>query len=93
MKQPTTQKEAIRYHLEAYGHISSWIAIKEYGCTRLSQFILLLRKEGLRIDTLPTHRVNRFGNPVTYATYKLVEQKKISIFVGQSDVGNHNYLF
>ena len=73
MKQPTTQLEAVKNHLEYYGHLTSLEAIREYGCTRLSHYIYVLRKEGLRIDTLPTHSVNRFGNPVTFATYKLVD--------------------
>ncbi len=71
MKQPSTQLEAVKNHLEYYGHLTSLEAIREYGITRLSDKVYKLRKQGLKIDTLPTHRVNRFGNPVTYATYIL----------------------
>lgn len=69
----TTQLQAIRNHLNSFGHITSWMAIKEYGVTRLSQYIYLLRKEGFHIDSLDTHAINRFGNSVTFATYKLNE--------------------
>lgn len=68
-----TQLEAIREHLEKFGHITSWMAIKEYGVTRLSHYIYLLRKEGMDIDSLDTHAINRFGNAVTFATYKYQE--------------------
>lgn len=45
-------KDRILRHLEKYGSITSWEAIKEYGCTRLSQYIYLLRNEGyLVIDS------------------------------------------
>ena len=45
-------KDRILNHLEKYGSITSWEAIKEYGCTRLSQYIYLLRNEGyLVIDS------------------------------------------
>ena len=71
MKQSTTQLEQIRSHLNNYGVITSWGAIKEYGITRLSHYIYVLRKEGLKINTIPTHAVNRYGKPVTFATYSL----------------------
>ena len=36
--------DRILKHLDNYGSITSWEAIKEYGCTRLSQYILLAKK-------------------------------------------------
>ena len=35
-------KERILRHLMDYGTITSWEAIKEYNCTRLSHYIYLL---------------------------------------------------
>ena len=35
-----SQKEMILKHLQDYGTITTWEAIKEYGCTRLSDRIL-----------------------------------------------------
>ena len=76
MKKPKTQKEAIILHLEFYGHITSLVAIREYGITRLSHWIHVLRNEGWSIKTLDTKSKNRFGHTVVYATYKLIEQPK-----------------
>ena len=38
-------EERILNHLKDFGSITSWEAIKDYGCTRLSHYIWLLRKE------------------------------------------------
>jgi hypothetical protein len=66
-----TQKEAVLSHLKSFGKITSWEAIKEYGATRLSGIIYTLRKEGYEIISEDTTNKNRFGNPVTFSTYKL----------------------
>lgn len=42
-------KNLILNHLQKYGSITSIEAIKKYNCTRLSQYILLLRKDGYKI--------------------------------------------
>lgn len=43
------QLDQVRGHIKRYGRITSWDAIQDFRCTRLSQYILLLRKEGLKI--------------------------------------------
>ena len=43
-------REIILDHLQTYGSITSLEAIEKYKCTRLSQYILLLRKAGYKID-------------------------------------------
>ena len=43
-------KEIILNHLQSFGSITSLEAIEKYKCTRLSQYILLLRKDGYIID-------------------------------------------
>ena len=45
-----TQLQQVRTHLSLYGNINSWTAITKYRITRLSQYILLLRKDGLDIE-------------------------------------------
>lgn len=42
-------KKIILGHLQAHGSITSLEAIEKYKCTRLSQYILLLRKDGYKI--------------------------------------------
>ena len=48
--------DAILKHLQEYGNITSWEAIKEYGCTRLSAVIWTLRhKYNLAILVIEHH--------------------------------------
>ena len=42
-------KKIILKHLQEHGSITSLEAIEKYHCTRLSQYILLLRKDGYNI--------------------------------------------
>ncbi len=63
--------ELILKHLQDYGEITSWEAIKEYGCTRLSAVIYNLRKIYVIESELETS-INRYGKEVRYAKYKLI---------------------
>lgn len=65
-------KEIILEHLQTHGSITSLEAIQEYKCTRLAQYILLLRKDGyeIRNEDVPfIHSVT--GRKSTYARYWL----------------------
>ena len=65
-------KEIILDHLQQYGNITSLEAIELYRCTRLSQYILLLRKEGynIRNEEIPfIHSVT--GKKSAYVRYWL----------------------
>lgn len=66
-----TQKERILKHLQDFGSITSWEAIKEYGCTRLSAYIYLLRKDGYIIENESVTTKNRYGDAVTFAKYQI----------------------
>ena len=67
--QVKTQKDAIKWHLKNYGHITSWEAIKEYGATRLSDIIYKLKKDGFNIHTTDITVQTRFGRRTTIAKY------------------------
>ena len=54
-------KERILRHLRDYGTITSWEAIQEYGCTRLSHYIYLLKKDGHTITGVDEPFTNRYG--------------------------------
>lgn len=69
-------KDLILEHLKKYGSIDSMTAIKEYGNTRLSATIYLLRKDGYIIQNEPCFAVNRYGRKVQYVKYKLVGKKE-----------------
>ena len=62
-------EERILNHLKEYGSITSWDAIKEYGCTRLSHYIWLLRKQGYRITDTIIPTLNKYGEKTHYKKY------------------------
>lgn len=64
-------EDMILKHLQNFGSITSWEAIMEYGCTRLSQYIYLLRKEGYNIISESVTKKNRYDQSVTFSKYKL----------------------
>lgn len=70
MKQ--TQIIRIKQHLLTYGKITPLAALNMYGVYRLSAIIHVLRKEGMEINTLTKTSINRFGDTVRYADYRLL---------------------
>lgn len=70
-----SQKHYILNHLRRFGFINPLIALREYGCLRLSARIADLREEGYDISMERTRGVSMVtGNDVFYATYRLKEQ-------------------
>lgn len=69
MQKRISQRELIKKHLNKRGSITSWDAIKLYGCTRLSAKIYDLRNEGMKIRTEHVTKKNRYGYMVTFAKY------------------------
>ena len=58
----------ILQYLEDNKTITTWEAIKEFGCTRLSHYIWVLRKKyPIRDEWIYT--VNRYGDKVKYKIY------------------------
>lgn len=70
-----TMQDRILKHLNDHGSITSWEAIKEYGCTRLSQYILLAKKIGYAIDDEWIQFTNRYGEKSHYKRYFLKKEK------------------
>lgn len=64
-------EERILNHLIENGSITTWEAIKEYGCTRLSQYIYLLRNRHFPIVDKWEHSKNRYGEKVSFKKYIL----------------------
>ena len=65
-------KELILQHLQEHGSITSLEAIEKYHCTRLAQYIYLLRKEGYSItdeDVTFIHSIT--GRKGQYSRYIL----------------------
>jgi hypothetical protein len=64
-----SQLTAVMWHLKEFGSITSLEAIKEYGITRLAEYIRQMRQMGYSITTEDVTNKNRFGNSVTYGKY------------------------
>jgi hypothetical protein len=60
--QNKTQKAQIKEHLLEHKTLTTWEAFTEYHITRISEYIRLLREEGLKISTEWTEsNGKRFG--------------------------------
>lgn len=71
-EQRITQYDRILQHLQTHKNgLSQKQAINLYGAYRLSAIIYNLRNDGYNISTTFKSSKNRFGDPVTYAIYKL----------------------
>lgn len=69
--------KAILNHLEEFGNITSWEAIKEYGATRLSAIIYNLRhKYNLNIVNEMIDFTDRYGNKSSFAKYILKKENE-----------------
>jgi hypothetical protein len=74
MKQ--TQCERILRHLRDFGSITSLEAITEYGILRLASRINDLKGQGYNISASRGKGKNRYGEPTSFAVYRLVEEAK-----------------
>lgn len=66
-----TQNDRIMRHLREYGSITQLEAMQEYGIFRLASRISDLRKEGIKIKKETEKGKNRYGEPTSFARYKL----------------------
>lgn len=69
----TSQKLMVKDHLEKYGTITSVIAYKRYGITRLASIIKRLRNKGYEIDSIWRTEINRFGTKCRFVEYQLMK--------------------
>lgn len=70
----TGSKVRILEHFKKYGTLTSMEAFQTYGITRLAARISELREKGYDIRTVMVDSTNRYGEPVRYGLYKLVEK-------------------
>lgn len=69
-----TQKQVVLDHLREQGSITSLDAIKNYGITRLSDRVFVLRNEGYPIITKMITVKTRYGNE-EIAVYELQKEQ------------------
>lgn len=66
-----TQCERILQYIEENGSITSYDAIREFGCTRLASRICDLKRVGYEFEKTTEISKNRYGDPVHYTRYSL----------------------
>lgn len=66
-----TQNQMIEEHLRKHGSIEPMEALANYGCNRLAARIWDLRHKGIRIKTINTAVMNRYGRVINFAKYCL----------------------
>ena len=71
-----TQCERILRHLQDFGSIDPMTAIKEYGCMRLASRIADLKGMGINIVAERTKGKNRYEEPTSYCTYRLMKKEE-----------------
>jgi hypothetical protein len=71
-KEKLTQCDKILRHLKDYGTIDPMTALSEYGIMRLASRVSDLKKRGLFITREIKKGLNRYGEVVRYAEYKLI---------------------
>ena len=69
-----TQCERIIRHLNEFGTITSREAMTEYGIFRLASRISDLKKQGYKFDVTFKSEKNRYGEPTSFAVYRIKEQ-------------------
>lgn len=81
-----SQRYMIERHLLDYGKITSWEAFMEYGITRLSAVIYILRDCGYSIESKPKHTKNRYGNSTNFVEYILDKNSSIIEKYGYNEI-------
>ena len=73
-KPKTTKTNQVLNHLKEQGSIDSWTAIQQYGATRLSAIIFVLRRRGFDIISIPNSVLDRNNNVCNYTNYQLYKK-------------------
>ena len=71
MPDKETQRQKVLRFLRDFGSITALDAIREFGIMRLAARIWELRKMGFSIEKVMEESLNRYGEKVRYARYKL----------------------
>lgn len=66
-----TKQRKIELHLIEEGSITSWEAIEQYGVTRLSAIIYVLKDRGWTFETEDIEFEDRFGDKGVFTKYIL----------------------
>ena len=65
--------ERVYQYMRDFGSITPLDALRDLGYMRLACAIAEIRQDGHKVRKVSETRKNRYGIPVTYARYSLVE--------------------
>lgn len=68
-----TQRERIIKYIRDYGSITSFEAYKDLGITQLATRIKELKEEGYEFKTEWINSKNKYGEPISFKRYFLVD--------------------
>lgn len=68
-----TQRERIVKYIREFGSITSWEAYEDLGITQFASRVKELKEEGYEFKTEWESRKNRYGEPVMFKRYYLVD--------------------
>lgn len=74
LKNKPTQCEKIIKYIKDFGYISAFRAFTDLGVTQLGARIYELKQDGYNFITETRKTKNRYGEPVHYKIYKLMEE-------------------
>ena len=69
-----TQKDLILRYMADFGYITSFQAYSDLGITQLATRIKELKEMGYTFKTEPQKANNRYGQPVHYVKYYLIDK-------------------
>lgn len=68
-----SQRQLIEDHLRMHGTITTIQAFNLYGITRVSEYIRVMRSEGIKIRSVKKTGQNRFGKETWWVAYTLIK--------------------
>ena len=68
-----TQKERIIQYIREFGSITCWEAYSDLGITQFATRVKELKEQGYEFKTEWESKKNRYGEPVSFKRYYLVD--------------------
>lgn len=68
-----TQRERIIEYIREFGSITSWEAYSDLGITQFATRVKELKEQGYEFKTEWESKKNRYGEPVSFKRYYLVD--------------------
>lgn len=77
MAKKITQRDRVLQYIMEHGHITSYKAYKDIGCTQLATRISELKDRGFSFRKERVKTVNMYGDPTHYDMYILIKTGEV----------------